>query len=195
MKEFINRVIFLIAILVISVCLTTTIFAQTTIETDSIKVIKHSPRKATFLALVPGLGQIYNKKYWKLPIVYTGFAVTGYFAMWNRGKYLDFHNAYICEVNNPTDCDNPLAIKYSADELKTYRDSYRRDMEFSFILMGVWYILQILDATVDAHLYYWEVNENLSVRAEPVFQQSIMPAPFVPHNNINHNGLKITVKF
>tara|TARA_B100001971_G_C18176139_1_gene530027 strand:- start:1094 stop:1303 length:210 start_codon:yes stop_codon:yes gene_type:complete len=69
-------------------------------------------------------------------------------------------------------------------------------MELSFILMGVWYILQILDATVDAHLYYWEVNENLSVKVEPVFQQSITPTPLMlPHNNINHNGLKLTVKF
>lgn len=196
MKEFINRALFCLAILVISVYATTNIYSQNVDKTDSIKVVKHSPKKATLYALVPGLGQIYNKKYWKLPIVYAGFAVTGYFAMWNRGKYLDFHNAYICEVNNPTDCDNPLAIKYTADELKTYRDAYRRDMEFSFILMGVWYVLQILDATVDAHLYHWEVNENLSVRAEPVFQQSILPTPgLMPHNNINHNGLKITVKF
>ena len=217
MKEFINRVLFCLAILVISVCLTTNIYSQNVDKTDSIKVVKHSPKKATLLALVPGLGQIYNKKYWKLPIVYAGFAVTGYFAIWNRGKYLEFNDAYIASINNTNDklvvtydpeknvyesninerlSYNELADKYDENKLKTYRDAYRRDMEFSFILMGVWYILQILDATVDAHLYYWEVNENLSVQAEPVFQQSINPTPgMIPHNSINHNGLKITVKF
>lgn len=206
-----------LAILITSVCLTTEISAQSIDKTDSVKVVKHSPKKATLLALVPGLGQIYNKKYWKLPIVYAGFAVTGYFAMWNRGKYLEFSNAYIASINNTNDklvvtydpenyvyetnindrlSYNELADKYDANKLKTYRDAYRRDMEFSFILMGVWYILQMLDATVDAHLYYWEVNENLSVKAEPVFQQSINPTPLmIPNNVINHNGLKITVKF
>ncbi len=206
-----------LAILITSVCLTTEISAQSIDKTDSVKVVKHSPRKATLLALVPGLGQIYNKKYWKLPIVYAGFAVTGYFAIWNRGKYLEFNDAYIASINNTNDklvvrydpendvyesninhrlSYNELADKYDANKLKTYRDAYRRDMEFSFILMGVWYILQILDATVDAHLYYWEVNENLSVKAEPIFQQSINPTLLmIPNNVINHNGLKITVKF
>ncbi len=185
-----------IAVLTISVCCINKIYAQETAQTDSIKVVKHSPKKATYLALVPGLGQIYNKKYWKLPIVYAGFAVTGYFAIWNRGEYVKYNDAYVCKVNDPTGCDNPLAIKYEADQLQSFRDYYRRNMELSFILMGVWYILQMLDATVDAHLYYWNVNENLSVKLEPVFQQSITPTPLtLPHNSINHNGLKITVKF
>ncbi|HJN06227.1 MAG TPA: DUF5683 domain-containing protein [Bacteroidales bacterium] len=217
MKKLINRVLSCLAILAISVCLTTEIYGQKIDKKDSTVVVKHSPRKATLLALVPGLGQIYNKKYWKLPIVYAGFAATGYFAIWNRGEYLKYNNAYIANINNTNNIlvvrydpekgvyvsnlnerltENELADKYDSDQLQSFRDYYRRNMELSFILMGVWYILQILDATVDAHLYYWEVNENLSVKVEPVFQQSITPTPLMlPHNNINHNGLKLTVKF
>lgn len=196
MKKLINRLLFVIAVITISVYSTTTVFAQDNIQTNSVQAMTHSPKKATYLALVPGLGQIYNKKYWKLPIVYAGFGVTGYFAFWNRGEYLKYNDAYICKVNDPTGCDNPLALKYDSDQLQSFRDYYRRNMELSFILMGVWYILQMLDATVDAHLYYWEVNENLSVQMEPVFQQSINPLPQLERNStINHNGLKITVKF
>ncbi len=170
--------------------------SQNESQNDSTEVFTHSPKKATYLSLVPGLGQIYNKKYWKLPIVYAGFAATGYFAFWNRGEYLKFNDAYVCILNDPDNCDNELALKYDSDQLKSARDYYRRNMELSFILMGAWYILQILDATVDAHLYYWEVNENLSLKAEPVFQQSMSQIPpIIPNNSVNHNGLKITVSF
>ena len=63
-------------------------------------------------------------------------------------------------------------------------------MELSFILMGVWYILQMLDATVDAHLFYWEVDDDISVRLDPVYQPMI-----VPTRQPAYNGLKVTLKF
>lgn len=185
---------------------------------DSTNQKIHSPKKATYLSLIPGAGQIYNKKYWKLPIVYAGFGVTGYFAFWNRGEYIKYQDAYICKLNTPENelivewdpvsgsyicsadnkytCDNELAQKYDADQLKTFRDYYRRNMELSYILMGVWYVLQILDATVDAHLYYWNVDENLSVKLEPVIMQPGMNITTpVPGKVPNHNGLKISVNF
>jgi len=196
LKQLFNRVLIFAAILIISVCFRNEVSAQNNTEVDSIDIVTHSPKKATYLALVPGLGQIYNKKYWKLPIVYAGFAVSGYFAFWNRGEYLVYNEAYICKANDPEGCENELAIKYETEQLKSISDYYRRNMELSFIVMGAWYILQILDATVDAHLYHWEVNENLSFRADPVFQQLPAKMPqIVPGNSINHNGLKITVNF
>lgn len=181
------------AILIISVCFIKPASAQNT--PDTVNQFSHSPKKATYLALVPGLGQIYNKKYWKLPIVYAGFAVTGYLGFWYRGEYLKYNEAYLCKVNDP-DCDNEIAIQYEADQILTASDYARRNMELSFIVMGAWYILQILDASVDAHLYYWEVNEDLSLRVEPEIQQlPFQEKMIIPGNSINHNGLKITVSF
>lgn len=196
MKQLLNSTFIYTVILIISGCSIGNVYSQTDSLSDSVEVFTHSPKKATYLSLVPGLGQIYNKKYWKLPIVYAGFAATGYFAFWNRGEYLKYNEAYVCILNDPDNCENELAIKYDSDQLKSARDYYRRNMELSFIIMGAWYILQILDATVDAHLYYWEVNDNLSLKAEPVFQNSMAQLPpIIPNNRINHNGLKITVSF
>jgi hypothetical protein len=154
----------------------------------------HSPKKATYLALVPGLGQIYNKKYWKIPIVYAGFAVTGYFAITNQQYYQDYKEAYICSTNAAADtsytCDNPLAQKYSTENLLSLKDYYRRNMELSYIIMGAWYILQILDATVDAHLYYWDVAEGVTLRTEPVIRPNVISG-----RKDGFYGVKIAVNF
>ncbi len=164
---------------------------DTNVKTD--KAI-HSPKKATLFALVPGLGQVYNRKYWKLPIVYAGFGVTGYLGISNRTEYKKFNEAYICLINEGDDCTNKLAELYSEDELVYYRDSYRRNMELSFIIMGAWYILQILDASVDAHLYYWEVNDNLSVDIQPVAQPNI-PININSSFEKPYTGIKVSFKF
>ncbi len=163
---------------------------------DTVAVQIHSPHKATLMALAPGLGQIYNKKYWKLPIVYAGFGVTGYFAITNGQEYRKYRDAYNCSVTLEDECTNELAEKYSSDDLQTIKDYYRRNMELSYIIMGAWYVLQMLDATVDAHLYYWEVNDNLSVRVDPMIQpiQMAQPASGLP-GNVSPNGVRITVSF
>lgn len=163
----------------------------------------HDPKVATWLGFVPGLGQVYNKKFWKLPIVYAGFAVTGYFAISNRNEYRKFADAYSCKISEDPDdpatiCEDPLAQKYTADALKSNRDYYRRNMELSFVIMGIWYILQILDATVDAHLHNWEVDENLSVRVQPVFSPQFIPAQkvnTVPPFQAGMNGVSVTFNF
>jgi len=200
----------------ISIGYSSSIYAQNTITTDSTSVVVHSPKKATYLALIPGAGQIYNKKYWKLPIVYSGFAVIGYFAVTNRSEYLKYNEAYICTLNGEennlvtnydssqdafisdinTKCCSDLARKYTNEQLKSARDYYRRNMELSYIILVAWYGLQILDATVDAHLYNWEVNENLSLRVEPTIQQ--IPSQvqqIIPGSSLNLNGFKVTVSF
>ena len=161
---------------------------------------KPNPKTATYLALVPGLGQIYNKKYWKLPIVYGGFAVTGYFALSNRDYYLQYNEAYKCKVDDPDECEDPLAQKYSAEDLQTIRDYYRRNMELSFIFMAVWYVLQMLDATVDAHLYYWEIDESTTLSIHPLIQPATLTGNKTMTNSGHYgtpafNGLTVSLKF
>ncbi len=125
-----------------------------------------NPRKATLLSLaLPGLGQAYNEKYWKIPLVYAGLGATGYFALSSRQEYRKFKAAYQYKVFNlPGDPPNEYASIYTADQLRVQRDYYRRNMEFNFILMGVVYILNLVDAAVDAHLSAFDISDELSVQ-------------------------------
>ncbi len=167
---------------------------QKSVKVDSTTNEIHSPKKASMLALVPGLGQIYNKKYWKLPIVYAGFGLTAFLGTTNRTEYIKYNNAYKCSVIEGEDCTNDLAQKYTSDELGTIKDYYRRNMELSFIVMGAWYVLQILDASVDAHLYYWEIDDDLSVDIQPVIQPNI-PQNLNPSQLNPYTGIKVRFKF
>lgn len=155
---------------------------------------KHSPHKATLWSLIPGAGQIYNKKYWKVPIVYAGFAVVGYFIITNHSEYIKYNNAYICSAKADADtsyhCTDPIGSKYETSYIKSYRDYYRRNLELSYIIAGAWYILQMLDATVDAHLFYWEVNDNLSVKLDPIYEPV-----YLPKTQPAYTGLKVTLRF
>jgi len=157
-------------------------------KNDTLQKNTHSPTKANYLAIIPGLGQIYNKKYWKIPIVYAGFGITAYFGITNKNLYKKYGEAYTCKFNDPK-CSNELAQKYTLQDLMSIRDYYRRNMELSFIVMGAWYILQMLDAVVDANFYHWEVSNNLSISIQPV-----TPSPLLPPK-LQFNGLSIKVNF
>ncbi len=152
---------------------------------------KHPPRdpkKASLMAMVPGLGQIYNHKYWKIPIVYTGFGVIGYFVVTNTQQYRLYKDAYNCKINNPQ-CEDPLAKKYTKETLQYIRDYYRRNMQLSYIIGGAWYLLQIIDANVDAHLSHWNISDNLSLDVSPVYQ---------PVNTLRHpayQGINLRFSF
>jgi len=133
----------------------------------------HSPKKATLFALVlPGLGQAYNHKYWKIPIVYAGFATCIYFIVDNTNFYNEIKDAYdyvaITSKSNPKPIPpNDLAIKYTENQLREYRDIFRRNVELSYISTGVWYLLTVVDATVDAHFFDYDINEDLTLKIKP----------------------------
>lgn len=146
-----------------------------------------SPKTATLMAIVPGLGQIYNHKIWKVPIVYAGFAVFGYFIVTNTKYYHTFRDAYNATYDSTT--TNPYALRYSRTALRTVRDYYRRNMQLSYILSGAWYILQMIDANVDAHLTHWNISSNLSMEVSPV----IMPP--VKRTERAYNGISLRFRF
>lgn len=135
---------------------------------------KHSPTRATlYSTALPGLGQIYNKKYWKPPIIYAGFGVTLYFAINNGKNYNDYRKAYDYKMGtNPNVGQDiiDIAQKYSANDLVSLRDDYRRNMELSWILFAAWYGLQILDAAVDAHFFYYDISDDLTLKIEPMVE-------------------------
>lgn len=157
----------------------------------------HSPHKATLYSMaLPGLGQAYNKKYWKIPIVYAGIGTIGYFGLSNRSKYLEAKEAYIYVFNGEDyPIDNDLVDKYEADDLREIRDYYRRNMELSWILMGLWYILNAVDAAVDAHLFDYDIGDDLKVSVNPLInhpqQMAANPTGRIPITA----GLEIRLKF
>jgi len=136
---------------------------------DSILEKKHSPTKATIMsACLPGLGQIYNHKAWKVPIIYAGFGVLAYLIVFNTNYYMEYKCAYIESRNGDTAGNYAYLVnRYTSDQLSSAREYYRRNLEISCLVSALWYILNILDAVVDAHLYTYNINKNLSMRLEP----------------------------
>lgn len=166
------------------------------IETaNNVKTKKHSPKTATWLALIPGAGQAYNHKYWKMPIVYAGFGVTTYFAIRNGNDYHLYRDAYDYKMGIKTNVSQKAkdeSTRYSEDNLIILRDYYRSNMELSWIITAAWYILQIIDANVDAHFFYYDVSEDLTLQIEPQWNTITYDKDFGFGNNV---GLTLKLNF
>lgn len=161
---------FLILLLILSV-VSSTVFAKN----DSIvEQKKHSPKRATiYSAILPGLGQAYNKKYWKIPIVYAGIGTIFYFAYTNGSNYRDYREAYDYKTGIATDVSDDIksiANRYSGENLISIRDYYRRNTELSWIIMVAWYGLNIIDACVDAHFFEYDISDDLTLKIDPIIQ-------------------------
>lgn len=156
----------------------------------------HSPRKATLLALIPGAGQAYNRKYWKMPIVYAGFGAGFYLGITNNNDYKLYKAAYDYKMNVTADVSEAAkneAARYTADNLISLRDYYRRNMELSWIITAAWYLVQIIDANVDAHFFYYDVNDNLTLHIEP--QWNTTPNTNASWYDAGNIGLSLKLNF
>lgn len=157
----------------------------------------HLPGRATiYSALLPGLGQIYNREYWKLPIYYGGMAVAGYFWYYNNLQFKRFQTLYN-QASNP---DGGYTGKQSPDNLKHYRDYYRRFRDYSIVATVLVYILQIVDADVFATMYDFDVNQSLSLNIEPAIITPLsydFSTNYTYGNPIGGNavGFKMNLKF
>ena len=156
---------------------------KSTKSTKTVRAKKpHSPTKATIMsACLPGLGQIYNRKWWKVPIVYAGLGGLGYLAYSNYSESQSYLHAYeyktgdLPEGATLTQYETDLANKYADSQLQTYKESYRRDFEFYSILTVAWYGLNILDACVDGHLYNYDISDDLSFSVDPYLHPTETP--------------------
>lgn len=164
--------------------------AQTVVKKDR-KIKKcceegrnHSPKKATLLAtFLPGAGQIYNRRYWKLPIVYGGFGALAYSIVYNNTNY----NLSRSTFNNWQDGQVVVIDGYivnSQERARVLKDYYRRSRDLSYFLSAALYALQIVDANVDAHLMCFEVNEDLILSFRPHLE---------PTNRSTSFGLSLTL--
>lgn len=129
---------------------------------------RHSPKRAAiFSAVIPGAGQIYNRKYWKAPIVWAGLGVSAYFIRENTTEYRRYKDAYIAVTDGDATTIDEFNGQYSPESLLNVTETYRRWRDLSYIAIGAVYILNILDATVDAHFVRFDVSPDLSVGVGP----------------------------
>jgi hypothetical protein len=151
---------------------------------------RFDPRKALlYAAVIPGLGQVYNKKYWKLPLVYGGFAAIGWNINLYHGHYTDFKEQLYFNLQNGltnTSDVNPES-GISTGQLRSIVDRTRRERDFWIIMIGAMYLLQIVDAHVDAHLKEFDLNPNLRVSAQPMIERNSLTG--------RNTGFSLTVKF
>lgn len=141
-------------------------------------------KKATTLSFIcPGAGQVYNKSYWKVPIVIGGMVSMGYVIDWNTRGFKRYKKAYELRADydaNPGNYPDGVSKdefngRYSATYLKNLRDAYRRNRDLSIILTAAVYAFQVVDAHVDAHLKDFDVSDDLTVSIEPVFDYQYLP--------------------
>jgi hypothetical protein len=157
-----------------------TAFSQDTlkISADSSKIMRDSlgtraraNRAALLSAILPGAGQFYNKKYWKIPILYAGFIVLGYTIEFNNTNYKTFKIAYQYRVDgDSTTIDDYENIYPEADALFVRKNYYRRTRDLLWIITAGVYVLNIIDAYVDAHLSDFDISDDLSLRTQPGLQ-------------------------
>ena len=154
------------------------LLSDTLPEPDSLQVVEvrkpKSPSRALLYAMVlPGLGQAYNGKYWKIPIVWGALGVSGYAIYYNTQQYEQAVRDYLV-----SESDDDRIVR-----------GWRRNMELSYIVTALIYGLQLLDAYVDANLYSWDVNDNLSLGISPSLQ------PMMSHTSLSGYSGGLTCSF
>ena len=183
----------LILLIIAVLCLPYNLVAQDSVRVAVVKrhAFKPVPLKATMLAVAfPGLGQVYNRKYWKIPLVYAGFAALFYSVSFNSASYnkmmkayQDFTDdipatdSYISIVRaDPATYDpvlfpnnyNPSTASWVSTNLLKSVDYYKKYRDLSYIGIAAWYLVSILDANVDASLFDFDVNKNLNLTLYPM---------------------------
>ena len=165
----------------------------------STQIWKPEPEKATWLALViPGGGQIYNRKYWKLPIVYGGFVGCLYAYNWNSQMYKDYRQAYLDIMDSDPNSDSYKDFfrpgydfeknkEYLKDVFKKRKDRYRRWRDLSvFAFIGV-YAISVIDAYVDAQLSSFDITEDINLTIEPDIMRGSSLSPDRGYYGLNCN--------
>ncbi|MBR2184394.1 MAG: hypothetical protein IKO58_03435 [Prevotella sp.] len=169
---------------------------------------KPDPKRALWLALIlPGAGQIYNRKYWKLPIVYGGFIGCAYAMRWNNQMYLDYSQAYLDIMDDDPNTAsyqqflhlgnqiNSSNIERYKEVFRSRRDRYRRWRDLSFFVMLGVYALSVIDAYVDASLSTFDISDDLSLHVQPaIINNKMTVSPNSPLSN-NAIGIRSSLNF
>lgn len=200
MNNIFRRALALSILFFVAICANAQVLEQPTISKRDSAIIaapvvvkKFSPRRAASLsAMIPGAGQIYNKRYWKVPLVYGGLITFGYLVVWNNNRLIEVNDGledFFDENPDTRSYDNILAFtkdqfianghgneaSYNAwaeSVLKNGRRGYRRNRDLSALGFAAFYLLQILDASIDAHFKNFDISDDLSLNIDPIQQQN-----------------------
>ncbi|MCM1152189.1 MAG: DUF5683 domain-containing protein [Muribaculum sp.] len=160
------------------------------------KIFNPDPTRAVWMsALFPGLGQIYNRRYWKLPIIVAGFMGLGYGTSWNNGQFQDYSQAYRDIVDSdpgtnsymnffpPTTDEGSLDKTWLTATMKSRKDYYRRNRDLCIICMVALYLLCMVDAYVDAQMAHFDISPDLSLDISPTMMST--PGQARPNFGLN----------
>jgi hypothetical protein len=167
---------------------------------------RFDPQKALlYSAILPGAGQVYNRAYWKVPIIYGGFFALGYVMRELQDQHKELKDMLFNVLNEPA---NPVAVNgdttalgnilrggqvvspkylYNTEQLRARVNRWQRDRDFTVMLTALWYVLQLVEAHVDAHLKEFDVNPQLKVSIEPSIRSNVLTG--------RTSGLALTFKF
>lgn len=147
---------------------------QEAVKKDSIslkKIANHNPKIALLCsAILPGAGQFYNKKYWKIPIVWGAMGAGFYFISTNNVLYKDYRLVILQRVYTKNVIPDKYTDIYSTEQLISLQDQYRQSRDLFVIITSLLYTLNMVDALVDAHLFAFDVSDDLSLKITPSHQ-------------------------
>lgn len=177
----------------LSVCAQQNDSLITALKKDSIhskravkKAIYGNARKATIMsACFPGLGQIYNRKYWKAPVIYVALGGIGYWGITNQIKYKYYSDNLKAIYDDDENTIN--STLYSGDQLVTQKKYYQKYRDISIMVGALVYLVNIIDANVDAHLRTFDISDDLSLQVNPYSN--------LDYNNKLQAGLSVKLKF
>ena len=155
---------------------------------DSVRVSKHSPTAAILWSIIPGGGQMYNRKYWKVPIVYGLLEASGYFLTKYASDMMLYRREFINRRDGHTDLLIPGLSAVSDENILALKQTSQRNMEIAIAATAIVYTLNFIDAMVDAHLYYFDVSDDLSLYWSPM----ILPNPI---NTSPSYGVSVVLSF
>lgn len=140
--------------------------------------LRHSTKRATLLsAVIPGAGQIYNRKYWKAPIAWVGLGTCVYFIQDNTSEYQRYRTAYLASVDGDPDTVSEFEGQFSPQQVLDVANTYRRWRDLSYVSLGLVYLLNVIDANVDAHFVRFDVGPDLGLGVGPSLPLAMQGQP------------------
>jgi len=145
------------------------------------RIIKIPKRAGLYSVILPGAGQVYTKNYWKVPIIYAGLITSAYYIKENHTLYNLYKQTYINRWEG--DRTDEFTNRYTDANLLILTEHYRKNAEVSVLLFTLTYVLNIVDASVSAHLFDYDVSENISLHIQPIYMAKE-----------NTSGLSLSIK-